>query len=106
MNPTQLEWAQTDVVCERYHDLFISSNRQKNDDCTVRTVLTWKLIVHVVQDVERCVGTDVGRYRWTIQGVTCGTTATVTRGTSVWLTWQVHTTDGNKLAWQVHLDVD
>jgi hypothetical protein len=28
-NPTQLEWAQTDVVCSRYRDLFIWPNRQK-----------------------------------------------------------------------------
>jgi hypothetical protein len=26
-NPMQLEQAQTDVVCERYHNLFVSSNR-------------------------------------------------------------------------------
>jgi hypothetical protein len=29
MNPTQLEQAQTNVVCERYCGLFVSSNRQK-----------------------------------------------------------------------------
>jgi hypothetical protein len=28
-NPTQLEWAQTDVICSRYHDLFIFPNKQK-----------------------------------------------------------------------------
>jgi hypothetical protein len=27
-NPTQLEWAQTNVVCERYHVLFIFPNMQ------------------------------------------------------------------------------
>jgi hypothetical protein len=49
-NPTQLERAQTDIVCERYHGLFISSNRQKkNVDCTVRTVLTWQLTVQVIR---------------------------------------------------------
>jgi len=26
-NPTQLEWAQMDVVCERYHGLFVLSNK-------------------------------------------------------------------------------
>jgi hypothetical protein len=28
-NPTQLEWDQTNVVCEIYHSLFVSPNRQK-----------------------------------------------------------------------------
>jgi hypothetical protein len=27
-NPTQLERAQTDILCERYHVLFVSSNKQ------------------------------------------------------------------------------
>jgi hypothetical protein len=29
MNPTQLERAQTDTVCDRYRGLFILSNKQK-----------------------------------------------------------------------------
>jgi hypothetical protein len=29
-NPTQLERAQTDIVCSRYRDLFIFPNRQKS----------------------------------------------------------------------------
>jgi hypothetical protein len=37
-NPMQLERAQMDVVCSKYHGLFIWPNRQNNDDCTVRTV--------------------------------------------------------------------
>jgi hypothetical protein len=28
-NPTQLERSQTNIVCERYHGMFVSSNRQK-----------------------------------------------------------------------------
>jgi hypothetical protein len=36
-NPTQLERAQTDVVCERYRDLFIWSNMQ-NKMLTVQFV--------------------------------------------------------------------
>jgi hypothetical protein len=28
MNPTQLEQAQIDVVCEIYHDMFVLSKRQ------------------------------------------------------------------------------
>ena len=40
MNPTQLERAQTDVVFSNYGDLFVFPNRQKNDDCAVRTVHT------------------------------------------------------------------
>jgi hypothetical protein len=28
MDPTQLERAQTDIVCERYHDLFVLPNMQ------------------------------------------------------------------------------
>jgi hypothetical protein len=73
MNPTQLERAQTDIVCERYRDLFVLSNRQKFVDCTVRTVLTWQLTVQVVRSIhvtwQGCIGmlmwtgTDVGRCR-------------------------------------------
>ena len=37
-NPTQLEWAQTNVVCSRYDDLFIFPKMQKNDYCTIRIV--------------------------------------------------------------------
>jgi hypothetical protein len=38
-NPMQLISSQTDVVSERYCNLFIKSNRQKKNDvhCTVRT---------------------------------------------------------------------
>jgi hypothetical protein len=39
-NPTQLERAQTDIVCSRYHDLFVLPNRQTFDDCIVYTVRT------------------------------------------------------------------
>jgi hypothetical protein len=36
MIPTQLKRAQTDIIFSRYHDLFISSNRQEKDvDCTI-----------------------------------------------------------------------
>jgi hypothetical protein len=38
-NPTQLEWDQTDIVCERYHVLFVLSNKQNFVDCIVHTVL-------------------------------------------------------------------
>jgi hypothetical protein len=34
-NPMQLERAQTDVVCERYHDLFIFPNRKNFVNCTI-----------------------------------------------------------------------
>jgi hypothetical protein len=36
--PTKLEWVQTDVVCERYHVLSISSNMPNFVHCTVYTV--------------------------------------------------------------------
>jgi hypothetical protein len=74
MNPTQLERAQTNIVCSRYHYMFVSSKRQKKDvDFIVHTVHT--------AEVAGYVGTDVGKYRWTSQSVTCGTTARVTCGT-------------------------
>jgi hypothetical protein len=38
-NPTQLEWAQTDVVCSIYHDLFVFPNRQK---VNVEVSLMWQ----------------------------------------------------------------
>jgi hypothetical protein len=41
INPTQLERAQTDIVCKRYHGMFAWTNKQKNYDCTICTVLTW-----------------------------------------------------------------
>jgi hypothetical protein len=47
-NPTQLEQAQTDVVCERFRVLFVSPNKKIFANCTVckiHTVLTWKLII-------------------------------------------------------------
>jgi hypothetical protein len=50
-NPTQLEWAQKDTVCERYRDLFVFPNKQNFDDYavrTVRTVLTWQLTVQFI----------------------------------------------------------
>jgi hypothetical protein len=28
MNPIQLEWAQTDIVCSRYRNIFVLPNRQ------------------------------------------------------------------------------
>ena len=40
MNPMQLEWDQTDTVCERYRDLFIFPNMQKFVDCTIYIVHT------------------------------------------------------------------
>ena len=47
-NPTQLEQAQTYVVCERYRDLFVLPNMQNFADytvCTVRTMLMWQLTI-------------------------------------------------------------
>jgi hypothetical protein len=38
-NPTQLERAQMDVVCERYRGLFVSSNMQKKM-MTVQSILS------------------------------------------------------------------
>jgi hypothetical protein len=49
MNPTQLERAQTDTVCERYRVLFVLPNMQNFDDCIVHTVLTWQLTVQAIQ---------------------------------------------------------
>jgi hypothetical protein len=44
-----------------------------------------------INGVAGCIGTDVGRYRWTSQSVTLGTTARVTRGIGwcVKVQWQV-----------------
>jgi hypothetical protein len=51
-NPMQLEWDQTNIVCERYRILFIFPNKQNVYDCIVYivlTVLTWQLTVHFIQ---------------------------------------------------------
>jgi hypothetical protein len=53
-NPTQLERAQTNVVCEIYHDLFVLPNMQNFDDFAVHTVSTWQLTVQVVQPYMWC----------------------------------------------------
>jgi hypothetical protein len=57
MNPMQLEWAQTDIVCERYRGLLFCQTGKNFDDCTVRTVLTWQLTVQVVWSYSDMVGT-------------------------------------------------
>jgi hypothetical protein len=57
MNPTQLERAQTNIVCERYHDLFVLPNMQNFVDCTVRTVLTWQLTIQSIRSYSDVVGT-------------------------------------------------
>jgi hypothetical protein len=49
MNPTQLEWAQMDIVCERYCLLFVLPNMQNFADCTIRTVLMWAVDCTVVR---------------------------------------------------------
>jgi hypothetical protein len=51
--------------------------------------MTWQLtygrLYDCTNDMAGCVGTDVDRYRWTSQSVTCGTTARVTRGTMLYV---------------------
>jgi hypothetical protein len=56
-NPTQLKQAQTDVICERYQDMFILPNMQNVDDCAVCTMLTWQLTVQAVRPYNDMVGT-------------------------------------------------
>ena len=56
-NPTQLEQAQMDTICEIYRDLFVFPNRQNFVDCTVHKVLTWQLTIQVVQLYNDVVGT-------------------------------------------------
>jgi hypothetical protein len=98
-NPTQIEQAQTNIVRERYRGLFISPNMQKNVDCIVCTMLTWKLTVQVVQSYNW-----PGMVHWHWHGhvkmwmsqiMTHGTTTRVTRGKYNWheLTW-------HRLTWQ------
>jgi hypothetical protein len=65
MNPTQLELAQTYIVCSSYDDLFILSNRQKK--CSLYSLYssysaTWHLTGHT-DDVAGTLGDDmVGSY--------------------------------------------
>jgi hypothetical protein len=54
MNPTQLERAQTNVICSRYRDLFILPKRQKIVDCTSRAVvqLMWQVTLALTWQVQ------------------------------------------------------
>jgi hypothetical protein len=79
-NPTQLERAQTDTVCERYHVLFILPNMQNFVDCTVRTVLTWQLTVQVIRPYSDMAGTV---------GMLTGQTCVVTGGRIMFDTWHI-----------------
>jgi hypothetical protein len=63
-NPTKLERAQTETICEIYHGLFVLPNMNFFVDCTVRTVLVWQLTVQVVGpyiDVPVSWHADMGR---------------------------------------------
>jgi hypothetical protein len=48
MNPTQLEQAQTDIVCSSYDDLFIFPNRQK------KMLIVESIQCHVAVDCTGC----------------------------------------------------
>jgi hypothetical protein len=61
MNPTQLEWTQIDIVCSSYGDLFVLPNKQKNADCTVRTVPCGSWLYIPYDHIDDVVGT-VGKF--------------------------------------------
>jgi hypothetical protein len=61
-NPTQLISSQTDIGSERYSDMFIKSNKQKNLLLTVQSVQS-----DVAESYDRMCG-DVVVYYWMIGG--------------------------------------
>jgi len=54
MNPMQLEWAQRDIVCSKYHNLFFFPNMQKKWWLYSAYSATWQLTVHVVHPYNWC----------------------------------------------------
>jgi hypothetical protein len=55
MKPMQLEWAQMDVICSRYRDMFIFPYRKK-----MMTVQSIQFVqCHVAADMVGIVGADV-----------------------------------------------